>query len=396
MSNDFYRVQANISLDAIRQNILNGRKLLKAGTRMMVVVKADAYGHGACNIVKNIDDIADAYAVAIPEEGVELRQKAATRKPILVLGYTFPELCENAITNDIAMAAFDYETVKRYDETAAELGKKAVIHLKLDTGMSRIGYQCDTDEQIAESLADIKKIKALKNVKIEGLFTHFCKADEADKTFARGQLAKYLRFASVLEENGIKIPIKHVCNSAGVIDIPEGDLDMVRFGITTYGMYPTDDVTKERCPVVPAMELKTRISMIKTLSQGTGIGYSGTYVCPGERRIATIPVGYGDGFPRGLSNAGRVLICGKSAPIRGRICMDQCMVDVTDIPEAKVGSVVTLMGRDGDDFISAEEIGATVGNSFHYEVVCDIAKRVPRVYYRDGKIVGVADHFSAR
>lgn len=393
MDDHFYRVQANIDLDAVRQNILNGKKLLKAGTRMMVVVKADAYGHGAYNIVKNVDDIADAYAVAIPEEGVELRQKRATKKPILILGYTFPELSESAIANDIAMAAFDFETVKKYDEIAEELGKNAVIHLKLDTGMSRIGYQCDTEEQIQKSLEDIKKIKALKNVTIEGMFTHFCKADEPDKTFARGQLKKYLHFAEVLEENGIKIPVKHVCNSAGVIDIPEGDLDMVRFGITTYGMYPTDDVTKERCPVTPAMELKTRISMVKILPAGTGIGYSGTFVCEKDRRIATIPVGYGDGFPRGLSNLGRVLINGKSAPIRGRICMDQCMVDVTDIPEAKVGSVVTLMGKDGDDRISAEEIGATVGNSFHYEVVCDISKRVPRVYYRDGKVVAVSDCF---
>ncbi len=393
MNNDFYRVRADIDLDAIRQNILNGKKLIKPDTRMMVVVKADAYGHGAYNIVKNIDDIADAYAVAIPEEGAELRRKKATDKPILILGYTFPELSEIAIANDIAMAAFDYETVKAYDSVAAKLNKKAVIHIKLDTGMSRIGYQCDTDEQIAASLEDIKKITTLKNVVIEGMFTHFCKADEPDKTFARGQLAKYLRFADVLHDNGIEIPIKHVCNSAGVIDIPEGDLDMVRFGITTYGMYPTDDVTKERCPVKPAMELKTHISMIKVLHEGTGIGYSGTYVCNEDRRIATIPVGYGDGYPRGLSNAGRVLINGHSAPIRGRICMDQCMVDVTDIPEAKVGTEVTLMGRDGRDFISAEEIGATVGNSFHYEVVCDISKRVPRVYHRDGKVVAVFDSF---
>ncbi len=396
MDNDFYRVQANIDLDAIRQNILNGKKLLKPGTRMMVVVKADAYGHGALNVVKNIEDIADAYAVAIPEEGVELRRSGVTKKPVLVLGYTFPELCEDAIANDIALAAFDYDTVKKYDEVAASLGKNAVIHLKLDTGMSRIGYQCDTDEQIKNSLEDIKKIKNLKHITVEGMFTHFCKADEPDKTFAKGQLAKYLKFAKVLEDNGIEIPVKHVCNSAGVIDISEGDLDMVRFGITTYGMYPTDDVTKERCPVKPAMEIKTHISMIKTLSAGTGIGYSSTFVCEKDRRIATLPVGYGDGFPRGLSNLGRVLINGTSAPIRGRICMDQCMVDVTDIPEAKVGDEVTLMGRDGDEFISAEEIGATVGNSFHYEVVCDISKRVPRVYYRGGKVVAVLDYFDRK
>ena len=386
------RTWAEVDLDAIAHNYEMIKKAA-GNAECMCIVKADAYGHGAYNIVKNVDDIADAYAVAIPEEGVELRKKGATKKPILVLGYTFPELCRDAIINDIALAAFDFETVKAYDAAATEIGKNAVIHLKLDTGMSRIGYQCDTEENIKKSIEDIKKIQTLGHVTVEGMFTHFCKADEADKTFARGQLKKYMDFADRLEKEGITIPVKHVCNSAGVIDIPEGDLDMVRFGITTYGMYPTDDVTKERCPVIPAMEIKTHISMIKVLKSGTGIGYSGTYVCEGDRRIATIPVGYGDGFPRGLSNLGRVLINGKSAPIRGRICMDQCMVDVTDIPDAKVGSTVTLMGRDGDDFISAEEIGRTVGNSFHYEVVCDISKRVPRVYYRNGKAVAVADHF---
>lgn len=386
MTEMFFRVQANINLDAIRNNIMAGKRLLKPGTKMMAVVKADAYGHGAVPVAKAVDDLVDGYAVAIVEEGVELRRAGIT-KPILILGYTFKENAEAAIVNDIAMAAFDYETVKAYDEIAAKAGKKAVIHIKLDTGMRRIGYLCDTEGDIKNSLLDVKKISELKNVYIRGMFTHFSKADEADKTFARNQFAKYMRFAEALEKEGINIPVKHVCNSAGVIDIPEGDLDMVRFGITTYGMYPTDDVSKERCKVTPAMELKTHISMIKELPSGIGIGYSGTYVTTGPTKVATIPVGYGDGFPRGLSNMGRVLIHGKSAPILGRICMDQCMVNVTDIPEATVGDAVTLMGRDGDDFISAEEIGATVGNSFHYEVVCDISKRVPRVYYRDGKVV---------
>ena len=221
------------------------------------------------------------------------------------------------------------------------------------------------------------------------MYTHFSKADEPDKTFARNQFKKYTEFADALKARGIELSCKHVCNSAGMIDIPEGDMDMVRFGVTLYGMYPTDDVNKEKLPVTPAMELKTHISYIKTLPAGVGIGYSGTYVTEKETRLATISVGYGDGYPRGLSGAGRVLIHGKSAPIRGRICMDQCMVDVTDIPEAKQGDVVTLMGRDKDEFISAEEIGETVGNSFHYEVVCDIGKRVPRVYYLNGKPVEV-------
>ncbi len=390
MNEKLSRVCAVVNLDAIRQNVINGKKLVKPGTKFMAVVKADAYGHGAVQVAHALYDLVDAYAVAIVEEGVELRRSGITQ-PILTLGFTDPALAKLAILNDISMAAFRLDTVEEYDRIAAELGKKAKIHIALDTGMSRIGYLCSTEEEIQNSISEIIKISKLENVYIEGMFTHFSKADEADKTFARNQYARYMRFSEALHEQGIEIPVKHVCNSAGVIDIPEGDLDMVRFGITTYGMYPTDDVTKERLPVTPAMELKTMISFIKTLPKGVGIGYSGTYVTERETRLATLPVGYGDGYPRGLSNAGRVLIHGKSAPIRGRICMDQCMIDVTDIPEAREGDIVTLMGRDGDDFISAEEIGATVGNSFHYEVVCDISKRVPRVYMQGGKIVSVKD-----
>ena len=379
----YFRICANVSLDAIRDNIITGKSLLLPGTRLMAVVKADAYGHGAVPIAKAIDDLVDAYAVAIPEEGVELRQAGIT-KPILVLGYTAPQMAEIAIRYDITMAVFASETARQYADIAQKLGKKAMVHIKVDTGMSRIGYLC-----CEESADDVADIAQLSYVEVTGMFTHFAKADESDKTFARNQLKKYLEFSEMLKKRGISIPCRHVCNSAGIIDIPEGNLDMVRLGIAMYGMYPTDEVTKERYPVTPAMEIKTHISMIKTLPAGVGIGYSGTYVTERETRLATIPVGYGDGYPRGLSNAGRVLVHGKSAPIRGRICMDQCMVDVTDIPEAMQGDEVTLLGRDGEEFISAEEIGATVGNSFHYEVVCDIGRRVPRVYYRDGKIAEV-------
>lgn len=385
LENRYFRVCATISLDAIRDNIKKGRRLLMPETKLMAVVKADAYGHGAVPIAQAIDDLVDAYAVAIPEEGVELRQAGIT-KPVLVLGYTAPELAELAIRYDIMLSVFQSETAEAYQKLAESLGMTAKVHIKLDTGMSRIGYLCKE-----ESLADIERIAKLPNVAIEGMFTHFAKADEADKSFARGQYKKYMEFEEQLEQRGIKIPVRHVCNSAGMIDLPESDLDMVRFGITMYGMYPTDEVTKERLFVTPAMELKTHISFVKTLPPGVGIGYSGTFVTYRETRVATLPVGYGDGYPRGLSNAGRVLIHGKSAPILGRICMDQCMVDVTDIPEAAQGDIVTLMGRDGDEFISAEEIGATVGNSFHYEVVCDIGKRVPRVYYRDGKPIAVRE-----
>ena len=383
---EYFRVCANISLDAIRDNIERGKALLAPGTKMMGVVKADAYGHGAVPVAKAIEDLVDAYGVAMPEEGVELR-KAGLSKPIIILGYTAPEVAELAIRYDITMAVFQSEIAEKYNETAKKLNKKAKVHIKLDTGMSRIGYLC-----CKESLDDIEKIARLSYVEIEGMFTHFSKADERDKTFAKNQFKKYMEFAEELKERGIMPACRHVCNSAGIIDIPEGNLDMVRFGVTMYGMYPTDEVTKERMPVTPAMEVKTHISYIKTLPAGVGIGYSGTFVTEKETRVATLSVGYGDGYPRGLSNMGRVLIHGKSAPILGRICMDQCMVDVSDIPEAKQGDVVTLMGRDGEDFISAEEIGATVGNSFHYEVVCDISKRVPRIYYRNGKIVEVKSY----
>lgn len=386
METEYFRVFANISLDVLRDNIEKGRALIAPGTKLMGVVKADAYGHGAVPVAKAIEDLVDAYGVAMPEEGVELRQ-AGIRKPILVLGYTAPEMAELAIRYDITMAVFQSETAVHYNTTAERMKKKAKVHIKLDTGMSRIGYLCSE-----ESVEDIEKIAKLPYVEIEGMFTHFSKADEADKTFAKEQLKRYLDFSAVLEQRGISLPCRHVCNSAGMIDIPEGSLDMVRFGVTMYGMYPTDDVTKERLPVKPVMEVKTHISHIKTLPAGVGIGYSGTYVTQKETRVATLCVGYGDGYPRGLSGAGRVLIHGKSAPILGRICMDQCMVDVTEIPEAKPGDIVTLMGRDGADFISAEEIGATVGNSFHYEVVCDISKRVPRIYYRNGKIVEIKSY----
>ena len=386
MKPEYFRVCANISLDAIRDNIEKGRALLAPGTKMMGVVKADAYGHGAVPVAKAIEDLVDAYGVAMPEEGVELR-KAGLTKPIIILGYTAPELAELAIRYDITMAVFQSEIAECYNETAKRLNKTAKVHIKLDTGMSRIGYLCRK-----ESLDDIEKIAKLSHVEIDGMFTHFSKADETDKTFARNQFKQYMEFSEALAERGITLPCRHVCNSAGIIDIPEGDLDMVRFGVTMYGMYPTDEVTKERMPVTPAMEVKTHISYIKTLPAGVGISYSGTYVTEKETRVATLSVGYGDGYPRGLSGAGRVLIHGKSAPILGRICMDQCMVDVTDIPEARQGDVVTLMGRDGDDFISAEEIGATVGNSFHYEVVCDISKRVPRIYYRDGNVVEIVSY----
>lgn len=383
---DYYRVYANINLDAIHHNVENMKKLLKPGTKLMAVIKADGYGHGAVPVAEALEDVADAYGVAILEEGIELRQAGVT-KPILILGYTPKPLYRPMIENDIATAVFTREMGREISDAAAGMGRTARIHMKLDTGMGRIGFRPGE-----ESLADIKWIAGLPGIAIEGCFTHFARMDEADKTRAKEQLRSYLDFVGRIEEEGIIIPVKHVSNSAGIIDMPEAGLDMVRDGISVYGMYPSEEVQRDRVRLEPAMELKAYVSFVKTLPAGVQISYGGTYTTTRVTRVATIPVGYADGYPRALSGKGHVLIHGQSAPVLGRICMDQFMVDVTDIPNTMQGDEVTLIGRDGDCVISVEELAGMSG-SFHYEFVCDVGKRVPRVYYRNGKKIGTKDFY---
>lgn len=383
---DYYRVHANIDLDAVYDNVVNMKKLLKPGTKLMAIIKADGYGHGAVPVAEVLEDVADAYGVAILEEGIELRRAGIT-KPILILGYTPEPLYEPMIENDIAATIFTREMGREVSDTAVKIGKTARVHIKLDTGMSRIGFQ--TDE---ESLADIKWIAGLPGIAVEGCFTHFARMDEADKTWANRQLKQYLDFVGRLEDEGVVIPVRHVSNSAGIIDMPEANLDMVRDGISVYGLYPSEEVQKERVILQPAMELKAYVSFVKTLPAGVQISYGGTYTTMRDTRVATIPVGYADGYPRALSGRGHVLIHGRSAPILGRVCMDQFMVDVTDVPNVVQGDEVTLVGRDGDSFISTEEV-ADMSYSFNYEFVCDVGKRVPRVYYRNGRKVGTKDFY---
>lgn len=383
---DYYRVHANIDLDAVYDNVVNMKKLLKPGTKLMAIIKADGYGHGAVPVAEVLEDVADAYGVAILEEGIELR-RAGIAKPILILGYTPEPLYEPMIENDIAATIFTREMGREVSDTAVKMGKTARVHIKLDTGMSRIGFQTDED-----SLADIKWIAGLPGIAVEGCFTHFARMDEADKTWANRQLKQYLDFVGRLEDEGVVIPVRHVSNSAGIIDMPEANLDMVRDGISVYGLYPSEEVQKERVILRPAMELKAYVSFVKTLPAGAQISYGGTYTTTRETRVATIPVGYADGYPRSLSGRGHVLIHGRSAPILGRVCMDQFMVDVTDVPNVVQGDEVTLVGRDGDSFISTEEV-ADMSYSFNYEFVCDVGKRVPRVYYRNGRKVGTKDFY---
>lgn len=381
----YFRVTANVDLDAICNNILNIKKLIKKDTKIMAIIKADGYGHGALSIAKTLDDLGvDAFAIAIIEEGIELR-KAGIEKPVLILGYTPKEQYGQLVQYDISQTIFQLNSAIELSDAALKQNKKAKIHIKVDTGMNRIGF-FDTEE----SIEDIKKIASLEGISIEGIFSHFSAADELDKTSAHIQLNRFMKFVNRLEQEGVTIPIKHIANSAGIIDLPEAELDMVRSGIATYGLYPSEFVDKDKLQLTPALEIKAHVSYVKEVGPDNGISYGSTYITNKNTKIATIPVGYGDGYPRQLSSKGRVLIHGKYAPIIGRICMDQFMVDVTEIENVNQGDDVTLLGRDGDGIITIEEI-ADLANSFNYEVACNVGKRIPRVYYRGGKITEIKE-----
>ena len=374
------RVKAVISLDAVEQNFRVMRKNIAEDTKMIAVVKADAYGHGAVPIAHLIEnhDYIWGFAAATAEEAVHLRQAGIT-KPILILGIVFDEYFPELVQYDIRPAVCEYDEAKKLSDEAVLQNKTVHIHIALDTGMTRIGYA-----DIPESVEEIKKIAELPNLEIEGMFTHFARADEYDRSPAMVQLERYQDFSKRVEEAGVDIPLHHCSNSAGIIRVPEANLSIVRAGITIYGIYPSSEVERDIVKLAPVMELKSHITYVKDVPAGAAISYGGTYVADKKRRVATIPVGYADGYPRQLSNKGWVLIHGKKAPILGRVCMDQFMADVTEIDNVKKGDEVTLLGRDGDEFISIEEMGDLCGR-FSYEFACDISPRVPRGYIKDGK-----------
>ena len=383
----YMRVYAPVDLDAIVFNLESMRKNIDRETGMLGVIKADAYGHGSVPVAAAIEDYVDGFAVATADEAMLLRRNGI-QKMILILGVTHPSRYQELIENEIRPAIFTLAQAKPLSEAAANMKKTAKIHLALDTGMRRIGLEAD------ESGADLAAaIGALPGIEVEGLFTHFSRADEMEKTSAMTQLDRYLHFTELLKARGLEIPIKHCSNSAGIIDLPQANLNCVRAGITMYGMYPSEEVQKDKVPLKPALGLKSFVTYVKELGPGEEISYGGTYVTERTMRIATVAVGYGDGYPRSLSNCGYVLIYGKRARILGRVCMDQLMVDVTDIMEADVDTPVTLIGKDGDEEITMEHLAELCGG-FHYEMVCDIGKRVPRVYYRGGKVVGTMDCFA--
>lgn len=370
------RVCARIDLDAVEENFRQMRAVLRDGVQMIAVVKTDGYGHGAVPIARLTEpyEYLWGFAVATVDEGAQLRA-AGIRKPILILGYTFAEDYGRIARLELRPAVFTCSMAEQLAQAAEETGKEVRLHLALDTGMTRIGF-ADREESIAE----IKRIHALPGLRVEGMFTHFARADEADKASARAQLRRYLAFAEKLEKAGVSIPMKHCSNSAALLELPEAHLDAVRAGISIYGIYPSDEMDRGSVRLRPVMEIKSHISYIKEVEAGVPVSYGGTFVTKRRTRIATIPVGYGDGWPRSLSNRGYVLIGGKRAPILGRVCMDQFMVDVTDIPAQELQEV-TLMGRDGGAELSVDTLGALSGR-FPYEFVCGISKRVPRLYSR--------------
>ena len=385
----YQRVWAEVNLDAIWENMVHMKENIAENTKILAVIKTDGYGHGGVPIAKMLEqlDFMFGYAAATYEEAHVLRE-AGVKKPILILGYTFPYCYEELIREEIRPAVYRRDTVEELAAAAAKVGQKAKVHIKVDTGMGRIGITPDE-----EGLEFVRFLIEHPELEVEGIFTHFAKSDETDKTSANHQLELFQNFIDKIQtELGITIPVKHCSNSAAILEMPQANMDMVRAGITTYGLYPSEEVSKDIVPLRAAMSLYSHIVYCKTIHSGQSVSYGGLFTAQKDTRVATIPVGYGDGYPRSLSGKGYVLIHGKKAPILGRVCMDQFMVDISEIPEAMESDKVTLLGMDGTERITAEELGELSGR-FNYEFVCDLGKRIPRVYIQHGEITEVRDYF---
>ncbi len=386
--NLYRRALAEIDLDAILYNVGQMGRHIAAGAKIMAVIKADGYGHGAVPIGKELEplDIVWGYAVETAEEAWILRRNGL-EKPILVLGAVFPEQYQGLVGQEIRPTIYSLQQAEGLEEFLSRQGTSLPVHVKIDTGLSRLGFQATE-----KAAGEVAQIAGMGHIIVEGLFTHFAKSDAKDKSMAISQMEQFGAMQRMLAGHGVSIPIAHCSNSAAIIDMPEAHMDLVRAGISLYGMWPSSEVQKENISLRPALSLKSCIVFLKELEQGRAVSYGATYETSGNQRIATIPVGYGDGYPRSLSNRGYVLVHGRRAPICGRICMDQFMVDVTDIPEAAEGDTVTLVGTDGAETITMEGIGELSGR-FNYEFACDLGKRIPRVYKKGGEIVQAKDYF---
>lgn len=385
----YSRVYAKIDLDAVTYNMEQMKQRIDGDTKIMAVIKSDGYGHGAIQVAEVLEkyDYIWGFAVATLDEAVVLRTEGI-QKPILVLGCIFPDQYLEMLDNDIRMNVYTEEMAKEISYMARREGKTAYLHIKLDTGMARLGFAVNN-----ESVDAITRISKLPNVNMEGVFTHFAKADETDKTSTKNQISQFVSMTEKLRERGVTFPYEHCANSAAIIDVEDARFDIVRAGISTYGLYPSEEVNQNAVHLKPALALKSHVAFVKEIEEGTPVSYGGTFVAEKKMKIATIPVGYGDGYPRSLSGKGYVLIRGKKANILGRICMDQFMVDVTDIEGVSFGDKVTLIGRDGNEAISVEKLSELSGR-FNYEFICALGKRIPRVYVKNGKIAEQVDYFA--
>ncbi|MDE6990307.1 MAG: alanine racemase [Lachnospiraceae bacterium] len=379
------RAWAEIDLDALQFNVASIRKCIDQGTKIIAVIKTDGYGHGASQIAQLLEDERQVwgYAVATAEEAFSLRADGI-QKPILILGYTFPYSYGQMISGQVRATVFTCEAAEALSDIAVASGQICRIHIKIDTGMTRIGIHPDD-----EGVALIRRIAGLPGLEIEGIFTHFATADEADRTKTYHQMTLFREYVDRIERDlGIRIPMRHCSNSAGIVEIPEANMDAVRAGIILYGLWPSDEVqTDGKIQLRPMLSLKSRVVYVKTVPEGQEISYGGTFTTTRDTRVATVCIGYGDGYPRSLSNLGDVIIKGQRVPILGRVCMDQFMIDVTDVRvPVCVGDQVTLIGREGGACITMEELGALSGR-FNYELACDIGKRIPRIYKRDDTLI---------
>ncbi|MFZ5969467.1 MAG: alanine racemase [Bacillota bacterium] len=379
-------VWAEINLDNLAHNMREVKRITKPGVIVTGVIKADGYGHGASVIAQTLlENGADRVAVATLSEALALRN-VYPDVPILILGYTPENQSEEVIKGNIIQTVYTIDQAKAFSDRAMAMDRTVILHIKIDTGMSRLGMKPDNG-----TIEAIKEIMKLPNIYIEGIFTHFAVADEADKTFTHTQYEKFTMLCQQLQNEGITIPIKHVSNSAAIIDLQEMNLDMVRAGIMLYGLYPSDDVHKENIQLKEVMSLKAKISHVKELPSGVGVSYGLTYVTDEITKIATLPIGYADGFTRMLTGKAEALVKGHKVPVIGRICMDQCMLDVTPIEDVQQGDEVILMGTDGVNTISIDEVAKKLG-TINYEVVCMVGKRVPRVYKKDNEVIRIIDY----
>lgn len=376
-------VWAQIDLDAAAHNMRQIRKHVGPDVKIAAVVKANAYGHGSVELAKTFaENGADCFAVSSLDEAVELRRYAHIDKEIFILGHTDARRTEELMTYDIEPAVFNLKNAEFFSQEAQRLGKTLRVHIAVDTGMSRVGFQVNEF-----SVSEIKAIAALPNIEIRGMFTHFAVSDIKDKTFTREQYGHFRWMCKRMEEEGIHIALRHCCNSAAALELPEYYCDMVRPGIIMYGCEPSPDVDIKPYDLRPVMSLRCCIAHVKLIDAGATVSYGRHYTAPSRRKIATLPVGYADGYSRILSGKVDVLYHGHRVPQVGAICMDQCMIDVSGEANVHAGDEVVLFGRQGDSFIPIEEIAAVCG-TINYEIMCNISRRVPRVYMKNGKVVG--------